>query len=120
MFWLSVGLFAAIATVMALPVSREFLNFGIPGGFMTLLGIPFAIIGCALLFITIRQKSSRFLILTGASATGIFISVVLHNAISGLLDTEEPVFFVIGIFLCPAAFIVGAIGSVVVALKRTA
>jgi hypothetical protein len=43
---------------------------------------------------------------------------ILHNAVSALLNTEEPVFFIIAIIVCPIGFLVGAIGSIVLTIKR--
>lgn len=60
----------------------------------------------------------RFLLLTGLSIVAFVVSVVAHNAISAWLQVEEPVFFIIAVLLCPIAFLVGAVGSVVLALKR--
>jgi len=58
-----------------------------------------------------------FLLVAGISLGAFIISVFLHNAISGLFEIEEPVFFSIAIFICPLAFIVGLIGSLVIFFK---
>ena len=55
-----------------------------------------------------------FLLLMGISVGVFIISVFLHNALYGLFDFEEPVFFTVAIFLAPLAFVVGIIGSLVV------
>ena len=73
----------------------------------------------------------KFLLLTGASAVGIPVGAVLHNAIYGLFIyffgkyfweriglSDEPVFFVMATIICPIAFLAGAIGSIVLAVKR--
>ncbi len=58
-------------------------------------------------------------VLTMSIAAGVFVvSVVAHNAISAWFGIEETVFFVIAVFLTPAAFLVGAVGSIVVIIKR--
>ncbi len=58
-----------------------------------------------------------FLVVAGISLGAFIISVVLHNVISGLFDIEEPVFFVIAVFISPLAFAVGLIGSLVIFIK---
>jgi len=58
-----------------------------------------------------------FLLVTGISLGAFIISIFLHNAISGLFDIEEPVFFVIAVFISPLAFAVGIIGSLVIFIK---
>jgi hypothetical protein len=54
-----------------------------------------------------------FLLITGISLGTFIISVFLHNALSGLFGVEEPVFFVIAVFVAPPALAVGLIGSLV-------
>ena len=50
--------------------------------------IVFALLGLALTVLTIKEKiagrQKKFLILTGLSATGFFVSVFLHNAFYAL------------------------------------
>jgi len=58
-----------------------------------------------------------FLLVAGISLGAFIISVFLHNALSGLFDIEEPVFFVIAVFISPLAFAVGLIGSLVMFIK---
>jgi hypothetical protein len=60
----------------------------------------------------------KFMWLTGIAAVVCIISVVLHNVVSGLLNVEEPVFFVIAVIIAPAAFVVGIIGSTVCYIRR--
>jgi len=58
-----------------------------------------------------------FLMVAGISLGVFIISVFLHNALSALFDIEEPVFFVISVFISPLAFAVGLIGSLVIFIK---
>jgi len=58
-----------------------------------------------------------FLLVAGTSLGVFIISVFLHNALSGLLGVEEPVFFVIAVFVSPLAFAVGLVGSLVIFSK---
>ena len=98
-------------------------------------GIFLLVLGGLLTFFTIMDKTlgllRAFLILTGASAAVIPVSVVLHNAVYALFIhllggnfgertglQDEPVFFFLGLVICPVAFIAGSIGSIVLALKH--
>lgn len=60
----------------------------------------------------------KFLWLMGISAGAFVVSVLAHNLISAWFGIEEPVFFIIAVVLCPAAFIVGAVGSIIAIIKR--
>ena len=65
-----------------------------------------------------RLKMLRvFVLITGISFGVFIISVFLHNALSGLLGVEEPVFFIIAVIVSPLAFAVGIIGSLVLFIK---
>ncbi len=131
-FWALVGMFVVIASVFVIPTFRELL-MGLL--FITISGTVFTLLGVALIFFTVKEKVGgilkKFLILTGASAIGIPVSIFLHNAIYGLFIHffgvdfwdriglgDEPFFFIIAIFVCPIGFLVGAVGSIVLAIKR--
>ncbi len=71
-----------------------------------------------------------FLLIAGISLGAFIISLVLHNAIYGLFIhffgadfwdrigiSDEPVFFVIAVIICPLAFAVGLVGSIVIFVK---
>jgi len=58
-----------------------------------------------------------FLMVAGISLAVFILSVFLHNALSGLFDVEEPVFFSIAVFIAPLAFVVGITGSLVIFIK---
>ena len=60
----------------------------------------------------------RFLLIMGISAGAFVVSVIAHNAIGAWFGIEEPVFFIIAVILCPLAFLVGAVGSIVFAVKK--
>ena len=75
------------------------------------------------------RKTKRFLILVASSVIGFFVFVFLHNAfyalailtnhiaaLSHLMEAFDAVFFIIAVFLCPATFLVGAVGSIVCAI----
>ena len=76
------------------------------------------------------KRTKMFLILLGTSVGGFIVFVVLHNvfygltiltshisALSHLLEVFHVAFFIIAVFLCPAAFLVGVIGSIVLAIR---
>ncbi len=60
----------------------------------------------------------KFVLTMSISAGAFVVSVVAHNAIGAWFGMEEPVFFVIAVFLAPVAFLVGAVGSIVIISKR--
>jgi hypothetical protein len=64
-----------------------------------------------------RKMLRTFLTLAGISLAVFILSVFLHNALSGLFRTEEPVFFVIATIIAPLSFAVGLIGSLVIFIK---
>lgn len=130
-FWILVGVFIVTASMIAIPVFRKHISFPI----MAISGAILFLLGIALMIITIKAKIEgilkSFLILTGASSIGIFVSIFLHNAIYGLLIyflgadiwerlgvTDEPFFFIMAIFVCPTGFLVGVVGSIVILIKK--
>ena len=78
------------------------------------------------------RRVKSFLILLVASLVGFPLSVVLHNGFYALAEVAsdvvglsqvlaflEVVFFLIAIFVCPSGVLIGAVGSVVLALLRS-
>jgi len=86
------------------------------------------VLGVILSVLTIQYQVTGalrlFLLLAGAAPGAMFISILLHNFISGAIvkitgkDFEEAVFFIIAIFGCPAAFIFGTVGTIVFMVKN--
>lgn len=80
------------------------------------------ILGLALIALTVKKKVEgwlkKFLLLTGASAAGFPLFVVLHNLVSALSGIEEPFFFILAAIVCPLGFLVGAIGTIALFLKK--
>ena len=130
-FWSLMGAFLVIDSVFLIPAARELL-MGIT--FLAVAGTVFIALGAALIVLAVKEKVAgalkKFLILTGASVVGIPVSIVLHNAIYGLFITwfgagfwdrvglgDEPFFFLMAIVVCPLAFLVGAIGTIVLMVK---
>jgi len=80
---------------------------------------------------SVERKLKQYLILTGASAAGFFICIILHNVTYALFTywfgadfwgkigvPDEPFFFLLAIFVCPVLFLIGVVGSIVVFIKN--
>jgi hypothetical protein len=123
-FWALVGVPILIVVTL---VGTRFPPFGqLLGGvavnLVPAVGLVFIGLGVTLIILTVKTRDGgmlkKFLLVIGASAVGLPVFGILHNAVSGLFNTEEPVFFIIAIIVCPIGFLVGAIGSIVLAIKR--
>ena len=118
-FWALVGVFFIVVSMIAVP--RPLWPSGFPPAiFLSAIGV-FVLLGVVLLFLVVKTKGGgklkKFLLLTGASAVGLPVFVLLHNLVGGLFNIEEPVFFTMAIFVCPVGFLVGAVGTIVLAIK---
>ncbi len=97
--------------------------------------IAFFSLGAALIFFSFKEKKQnlpkKFLILTGISAIGFPIRVVLHNmlyafyilfghitVLNYLIQVLDALFFYIVIIVCPICFLIGVIGSIKLFLKK--
>lgn len=134
-FWTVVGLFAAMA-IMIVVGNKIQLPRGVFVSFLFGGGTALLVLGITLIILTLKSgiggKLKKFLILTGASVAGFFVSVLLHNFIYGLFihffgpdfwnrigtGGDEPVFFILAIVVCPIGFLIGAIGSAVLFTKK--
>jgi hypothetical protein len=141
-FWALFGVFIAFVIVMQAlmgPPVRQLINESLgvdfaPSLFFTF-GSLFFLLGLTLLILTARAKLDkifkRFLLLTGSSAVGVFVSILLHGVIYGLFILifgegfwdrigipDEPFFFMMAIFVCPIAYLVGTVGSIVLIIRR--
>jgi len=128
-FWALIVVFVVIVVAVAVPAFRELVMGFL---FITIAGTVFGFLGIALLFFTVKQKVSglleKFLLLTGAAAAGIPISIFLHNAVYGLFiqwfgadfwkGGDEPFFFIMGLIVCPLGFLVGVVGSIILAARK--
>jgi len=131
-FWALVGVFLIIASEFFIPAVSELFK----GSLLFLLPfIVFFLLGIVLIVLTVKEEMNRalkgFLILTGISSAGFFVSVFLHNVFYGLgiivshisilsylMEVLHVVFFIIAIFVCPLGFLVGVAGSIVVFIKN--
>jgi len=128
-----VVVFILIGCVFSIPVLRELILGFI---FIIVSGAVFLLLGVALIVFTIREKvegmSKKFFLLTGASAVGFLVSILLHNALSGLFGNwfgdgflavglmgEEPFFFILAVIVCPLGFAVGVVGSMFLAIRSS-
>lgn len=88
--------------------------------------------GCSLIlaFVHTWRKLGKFLILYGVSVVGFALGVFLHNycyalgimtadiiVLHYIFELLHVAFFLIAIFVCPAFFLVGAVGSAVMCFK---
>jgi len=144
-FWALLGVFILVFisfNVMNAPI-RTLLNDLYPddivavvvSAFFQLSGLLFFALGLTLLILTARAKLDRlfkgFLLLTSSSAVGVFVSILLHGVVYGLFILifgedfwerigipDEPAFFIMALIICPIAYLVGTVGSVVLILRR--
>jgi len=129
------GLAAVSIIVLCLMLISPIQDSRGMGLFMLVSGILLFVLGGLLIYFTRREQVSGlprvFFILTGASALGIPVCVVLHNVVYGLFIhffgpgfwegiglPDEPVFFTLGIVVCPIGLATGIVGSIVLARRR--
>ena len=127
-----VGIFIIVLAVYIIPPVRELV---LEAAFFLGAGVALLLLGALLIYFTLKGKVrgllKKLLLLTGASAAGIPVGVVLHNVVYGVFIyffgenfwdrigmSDEPVFFVLAIIVCPIAFLVGVVGSIVLTLRR--
>ena len=132
-FWALVGVFIVIVCLFLIPAFRGTMFLW----FLIISGSIFLLLGVALIVLTIKEKVGgmlkKFFLLTGASSAGFFVFVLLHNFIYGLFihffgadfwdrigpGGDEPFFFILAIIVCPLGFLVGAVGSIVLAIRSS-
>jgi len=127
-----VGMFILILCQFFVPLVREFFR----GSVLFLVPfIIFSLLGGILVFLTLKRKVEgglkTFLLLTGISSGGFFVSVFLHNVVYALFILlfgegfweksswgDEPFFFLLAIVVCPIVFFIGVIGSAILFVRR--
>jgi len=129
-FWLLLAFFIVLIAVIFSPM--EYISISVL--FMAIPGIIFFLLGIALIILTAKSRSGgllkKFLLLTGAAPIGAVVSVILHNVFYGIFihffgadfwdrigTSDEPVFFILALIVCPIAFLVGVVGSIVLFKK---
>jgi hypothetical protein len=144
-FWALLGAFVLVFVsiyVMNTPM-RALLNDLYPDEvvaiaisvFFQICVLLFFALGLTLLILTARTKLDKifkgFLLLTGSSAVGVFVAILLHGVVYGLFILilgedfwerigmpDEPFFFLMALFICPIAYLVGTVGNIVLILRR--
>lgn len=131
-FWALAAIFIVVVLFLFIPAERNILR---TKPVLLALGISLLVLGGAIIYLTIKEKLTGlqmvFMLLTGASAAGITVCVLLHNAIYGLFIywfgagfwnglglPDEPVFFFLGLIFFPIALLVGITGTVVLVIKK--
>ena len=131
-FYALIGVFLVILCMFFVPVVTEFAQ----GPFLFLTPfIIFSVLGAALLFLTIKSKikgkQRKLLILSGVSAAGFFVGILLHNLLYALAIISSHIvilkylfeflhatFFIIAVIVCPIGFIIGTVGTVTILIKK--
>ncbi|MFZ0033935.1 MAG: hypothetical protein WAK60_02960 [Sedimentisphaerales bacterium] len=122
-FWALVVFFAALVAGVGMVNRWRFL--GHKHLLLAIIGITFCGLAAVLVVLTVKLKEPLirkiFFILTGASAVGIPICGILHNLVYGLFfhgkDGDEAVFFILAVLVCPALFVIGMLGSIVLLIS---
>jgi hypothetical protein len=125
------GTFILLVSMIFLPDLTDLFS----GSSYLVLIFIFFLLGLALIYLTLKQKVKgklkKFLLLTGASSTGFFASAILHNifyafsiitshisVLKYLMEILHVMFFIIATIVCPLGFLIGAVGSVILFIKR--
>jgi len=130
-FWLLLGIFVFVLGQLFIPLVENLFR----GSLLFLLPfIIFSLCGALLIFLTLKKKVEgnlkKFLLLTGFSASCIFVGIFLHNFfyaigvitehIFGLyhfVQLLHVIFFVIAMIICPIGFLIGTIGVIIIIRK---
>ena len=132
-FYVLIGIFVLIAIYFAVPAPVSMKRTLFP--FTAILAAIFFVLGSVLIFLTLKLKAEKklkvFLILTGASAVGFLVGVILHNFFYGLgmvtghiiilkyvTEALHVAFFIISILVCPIVFLIGAVGSMLMFIRK--
>ncbi|MGA2916083.1 MAG: hypothetical protein ABSE89_08680 [Sedimentisphaerales bacterium] len=119
-FWVLVVFFAAL--VAGIGMANRWRFWGHKRPLLAVIAVVFCALAVALVVLTLKLKEPLirkiFFILTGASAVGIPICGILHNLVYGLFyhgkaGEDEVVFFILAVLVCPALFVIGMLGSIV-------
>ncbi len=124
-FWALISIFAILAAIISTGMGRLWGPKLLTLHMLIYLAITLLALGVVLVVLTVKLKEPRirklFFVLTGASAVGIPICVVLHNLVYALFfhgkGGDEAVFFILALFVCPALFAIGAMGSIVLLIR---
>ena len=131
-FYALIGVFVVIICIFFVPPVTEFVQ-----GPLLFLSpfIIFSLLGAFLIFLTVKSKVKgkhrKLLMLTGISAAGFFVSILLHNLLYALaivanhivvlryaFEFLHVVFFILAIVVCPLGYLIGTIGSIKFFIKE--
>lgn len=127
-FYILITLFVFIACYSLLPIPFYSRKSLFP--FIAILALVFFILGGVLIYLTLKNKFKKdlkvFLLVTGISASSFLVGLLLHNFLYALgvyfnhisilkysLEFLHITFFIIAVFVSPAGFLVGSIGSII-------
>jgi len=118
-FWVLIAIFAALVASPSMANRWRFWEY--KRLLLAVIAVVFFALAIALLVLTVKLKEPLiqriFFLLTGASAVCIPIFAILHNLVYGLFfhgkDGDEAVFFILAVLVCPALFVIGMLGSLV-------
>jgi hypothetical protein len=134
-FWALIVVFIIVVMIILTPATALAPAFGRSSFIWTFFtsGAIFFLLGAALIFFTLKEHvrgmPKNFLILTGACAVGLPLFAALHNLVYALLISwfgenfwgaggDEPFFFILATIVCPIGFLVGAVGTIVLAIRN--
>jgi len=130
-FWALLGIFFIILAQFFIPLFRRFIR---SSNIFLIFPLIFFILGITLAFFAHREENKNrlrsFLLLTGISASGFFICILLHNVfyalgtllidtiiLKYLIDFLGTIFFLLAVLVCPLSFLVGVVGFVISNIK---
>lgn len=128
-----IAIFVILVLYFALPLLHDSTRDLFP--VVALLGLAFLILGIMLTVFAVKSKPDKklkvFLILAGASAIGPLAGSILHNMFYAFAVLSESIawlhavfefvhaaFFILAMLVCPIVFLVGAVGGIVMLLKK--
>lgn len=120
-FYALILAFIMAASAMLIPAFGNDINFA----FLAIPGILMFIFGILLVVLARRKKLDKklkkYLVITGASASGIFLGSILHNFFYALAEVSKSIkiisrfmqflevsTFILALFVCPIVFIISA------------
>jgi hypothetical protein len=132
-FWALLAVSVFLVCFFFIPAVGELLS----GSelFLTPIAV-FFLLGVALIVFTLRERVGgrlkRFFLLSGASSAGFFLFILLHNAfyalavasnhipvLGSIMEFLHAAFFFMAVPVCPLAFLVGAIGAIVLKFRSS-
>jgi len=130
-FYALIGVFVVIICIFFVPPVTEFVQG--PLLFLTPF-IIFSLLGAFLIFLTVKSKVKgkhrKLLMLTGVSAAGFFVGIVLHNFLYALaiitshiiilkyiFEFLHVIFFILATIICPLGFLIGAVGCATIFIR---